>query len=151
MKARTRARRYRDGHLAAVKLRKRRAYIRDVHGMEIEQYERALERRCDWCSVEFKAARMDAPWCSWDCRKRAVHLRRKYGMTTDDLRTALAAQAFRCAGCGDPINFANRQIDHDHVTKRLRGLLCAPCNLTIGNAKESIDRLVGIIAYLRIS
>lgn len=48
-------------------------------------------------------------------------------------------------GAGAGRDFA---LDHDHVTKRFRGIICAACNLTIGHAKESIERLLAIARYL---
>lgn len=43
----------------------------------------------------------------------------------DDL---LAAQGGVCAICGNPPKTRRLHIDHDHATKRVRGLLCYACN-----------------------
>lgn len=126
---------------------KRRQHVLALHGVSVEEYEAALERRCDWCSTPFTAARSDSHWCSWKCRRKAIALR-PYGMTADDLRASLAAHGFRCAGCAAPIDMDDRHIDHDHETGALRGLLCPPCNLTIGVARENIERLLGLAQYL---
>lgn len=42
-------------------------------------------------------------------------------------------------------------IDHNHITKKFRGIVCAACNLTIGHSRESIERLRRIIVYLQRS
>lgn len=51
-------------------------------------------------------------------------------------------------GAGAKKDFA---LEHDHLTKKFRGIVCAACNLTIGHAKENIERLKCIIRYLQRS
>lgn len=41
-------------------------------------------------------------------------------------------------------------IDHDHISGKLRGLLCARCNRGLGSFKESEERLINAINYLRL-
>lgn len=40
-------------------------------------------------------------------------------------------------------------IDHDHATKKTRGLLCSFCNSMLGYARDSIELLESAIAYLK--
>lgn len=76
-------------------------------------------------------------------------LRRLYGITLDEYNQMLAAQEHLCGLCGEQPDTARRMhVDHDHVTGKIRALLCHHCNLLIGNAKESTDRLRLAIAYL---
>ncbi len=42
-------------------------------------------------------------------------------------------------------------VDHCYTTGKIRGLLCASCNLAIGNFKDRIDYLENAILYLRNS
>ncbi len=68
----------------------------------------------------------------------------------------LAEQEGLCSICGtarNPCRGVKREdeffcIDHDHETGILRGLLCTPCDLVIGNAKDDPDILRSAIAYL---
>ena len=46
------------------------------------------------------------------------------------------------------INSSNRHIDHCHNTGKVRGVLCAGCNLAIGHAKEDVNTLNSMIKYL---
>lgn len=66
-------------------------------------------------------------------------------------KALLEAQEFLCAACGtdDPVHTNGWQLDHNHETGKIRGVLCGPCNLTLGNAHESIPRLGALIDYLR--
>jgi hypothetical protein len=74
-------------------------------------------------------------------------LRYRYGITPDDRDQMLAAQRFRCAvghATGQPL-----EVDHDHVTGAVRGLLCGACNRGIGLLRDDPDRCVAAARYLR--
>jgi len=55
-----------------------------------------------------------------------------------------------CAIChGPPPRRSGRyHVDHDHKTKKVRGLLCNNCNVLVGMARENPDVLQEAIAYL---
>jgi hypothetical protein len=76
---------------------------------------------------------------------RKSHLKRKYGLTVEQFNEMLASQGFGCAICGkpDPDN-----VDHDHVTGRVRGILCWNCNIAIGQLQDDEDRVLALAAYL---
>jgi hypothetical protein len=38
--------------------------------------------------------------------------------------------------------------DHDHLTGKVRGLLCLGCNSTLGHAKDSTKILLNLVKYL---
>lgn len=40
-------------------------------------------------------------------------------------------------------------IDHCHKTNKIRGLLCHQCNLALGHVGDSIEKLEGLILYLK--
>ena len=50
-----------------------------------------------------------------------------------------------CQSCGEE---PAKVWDHDHKTMEHRGWLCNRCNLALGHAKESIERLGNLIRYL---
>lgn len=41
------------------------------------------------------------------------------------------------------------QVDHDHVTGKIRGLLCRGCNTALGHIYDDKERLIGLIEYLK--
>ncbi len=73
----------------------------------------------------------------------------KYNITIRDYDEMFEKQNGVCAICGLPEITRRLSIDHDHKTGRVRGLLCVGCNITLGHAKENIERLRSMIAYLK--
>jgi hypothetical protein len=52
-----------------------------------------------------------------------------------------------CAVCGK--SSKTLQVDHDHTTGEVRGLLCRWCNLLLGNAHDSVKILENAATYLK--
>ena len=75
----------------------------------------------------------------------------------------LESQNHKCAICGIEIKFlkgkkslgrgnygrGNAHIDHDHNTKEIRGILCANCNIGIGNLQEDTNIIASALKYLK--
>lgn len=82
--------------------------------------------------------------------RRRAHLK-KYGITPDDFDELMIIQSGACAACGGSQTYVavHLDVDHCHVTGRVRGLLCRRCNTAIGLAKESPTLLRELAAYLR--
>lgn len=81
---------------------------------------------------------------------RKSMLMKTYGLTLQDYDRMLKEQEYKCAVCGseDSGDEHSFRVDHNHNTGVVRGLLCNPCNLTLGNAKESAERLRSCAEYL---
>lgn len=69
----------------------------------------------------------------------------KYGLSEDDFQELLAAQDGKCAGCGTTEKLC---VDHDHETRKVRGLLCRKCNATLGFVNDDPKVLQNLIRYL---
>lgn len=77
-------------------------------------------------------------------------LNRIYGLSLEEYNELFNKQEGKCAICETHQSELEKAlvVDHNHVTGEIRGLLCSPCNLGIGNLKDSIDLLLKSISYL---
>lgn len=84
--------------------------------------------------------------------KLAAHLRYHYSLTVDDYLALLTIQGGKCAICGVAQNDHGRwrrlNLDHDHKTGRVRGLLCTKCNSALGYFSDTPGRLRRAADYL---
>lgn len=66
-------------------------------------------------------------------RVREAHLRRKFGITTYQYEQMLKDQNGVCAICKkNNMKKKGLNVDHDHQTKKIRGILCSNCNGSLG-------------------
>jgi len=57
--------------------------------------------------------------------------------------------ADKCDICGIKFGLgALKTLDHDHSSKRVRGVLCANCNLAIGLFSENVGIISNAINYI---
>ena len=74
-------------------------------------------------------------------------LKAKYGLTLRQFLTILSIQNGVCALCKQLPQKGKLHIDHDHKTKRVRGLLCDPCNrFKVGS--NTIEDIQAVLQYL---
>ena len=78
--------------------------------------------------------------------ERSYRLNYHYGLTPEDYRIMINQQAGKCAICR---RISKLSVDHNHVTRKVRGLLCAHCNHLLGNAREDQFILHSAINYLQ--
>lgn len=68
------------------------------------------------------------------------HLKRLYGLTVAEFETLRAAQDNRCGVCKVEFDESRKgktpHVDHCHATGRVRGLLCGPCNTSLGHLER---------------
>jgi hypothetical protein len=78
-------------------------------------------------------------------------LLRKYGVTLEQYNLLRAQQGFCCAICNDHEDSVGKKmfVDHDHVTGKIRKLLCTKCNVGIGMLKDNPDIMERAAKYLR--
>jgi hypothetical protein len=86
--------------------------------------------------------------------QRKNHLKTLYGITLEEYDRLLQEQGGLCAICRQPETAQYKgkvmplHVDHDHATKKVRGLLCRSCNYALGNVRDSILILEAAIRYL---
>jgi len=59
-------------------------------------------------------------------------LKHRYGITIADYDSMYSKQKGVCAICAKPPKTKRLNVDHDHITNRVRGLLCPKCNASLG-------------------
>jgi len=82
-----------------------------------------------------------------------------YHLTESDYKKLVQKQLNCCAICKKSfqqcfeekrlVQYVTWDVDHDHKTGRVRGLLCHKCNSILGLSNESIDTLLNAINYLK--
>lgn len=72
-----------------------------------------------------------------------------YGLLEGQYAAILAKQGGVCAICGKKPGRNRLVVDHDHETKRVRGLLHARCNRSLGPFEYSEQSLRALLAYIR--
>ena len=87
-------------------------------------------------------------------RKRAMWKCRGINISYERYLELLKEQNGRCAICKNPESFKlfgkirSLVVDHNHNTKKIRGLLCSACNTAIGLLKEDRQLLLNVIKYI---
>lgn len=74
-----------------------------------------------------------------------------YRLNRIELERMIKLAAGHCEICREPFPNGRFAIDHCHKTGKVRGLLCRPCNILLGMAKDDTVVLKWAIHYLRRS
>jgi len=82
-------------------------------------------------------------------RVRNTQLKRYFGITLKKYDELLNKQNNGCAICDGPPGKRSFSVDHDHITGKVRGLLCRGCNVGIGNLKDDPKLLEKAITYIK--
>jgi len=102
--------------------------------------------RCKPCHLQHKK---DNPNTSKNRKSEKLKLR--YGITYEDWELMREKENFSCMICGITEEEIGKKldVDHCHNTGKVRGILCNPCNTTLGHAKDNIAILQAAIDYLK--
>ncbi len=104
----------------------RKYYLKNLKKERKRRYDYFLSHRPDWQ------------------RRR---LQKVYGISIEDYSKRLKKQRGVCAICKEsPLK--NLCVDHDHKTKKIRGLLCGKCNKGLGLLGDSLESLKKVLTYL---
>ena len=121
-------------HAEKVRARNRAWYA--AHKEEI-----SARARRDWAENPYYKSE------EWAQRLRNRRLKTTYGLSIDDYNALLARQGGACAICRKQPE-QRLCVDHCHVTKKVRRLLCRRCNLGIGYFNDDPRLLRLAVAYL---
>ena len=112
---------------------------------------------CRKCGAVFSPLAPSHLYCSEACSQHALtsaYLMRNYDITLEHYLMMLEEQNHRCAICGgegftmDKKHRVKLVVEHDHVTGRVRGLLCHNCNRALGLFHDNTKHLEVAITYL---
>lgn len=78
-------------------------------------------------------------------RIHMCHITRTYGLTAEEYEDLLVKHDYRCAICKSP---SKLNVDHDHMTGKVRGLLCRHCNYGLGHFRDKPEILRQAALYL---
>lgn len=130
---------------------KPRAYFHAMkHGRD------GLAAMCKRCHVETTRERRNRDAASIKRTGKYAwrsHIKGKYGITEAEYLRLQEWSQGGCAICGERPDIEARRVkrlsvDHNHVTGKVRGLLCTNCNGGLGKFKDSVRLLRIAMAYL---
>lgn len=104
----------------------------------------------EWWARKWKDARVRNPDVEYE-----RNLQRSFGIGLDEYLNKFHNQNGVCAICSNPESAIGQgkilrrlAVDHNHITGKIRDLLCFRCNATLGKINEDLDLLDKIKQYL---
>lgn len=150
---------------ARVNESKRKLRLRNLE--KIREQERASHHRNKenkkqankiWRSKNAAAIRKRTREWNLDNRENSRYrkVEKLYGLSKGEYKALMDERNGLCGICGQPeIQIDKRTgelrrlaVDHDHKTDKVRGLLCARCNMAIGLFRDDVEVMRLAIAYL---
>jgi endogenous inhibitor of DNA gyrase (YacG/DUF329 family) len=99
------------------------------------------QRKCLMCGKIVGGRRR--LYCTNRCSNRANWVK-QYGLTPEDYRLLLGDG--NCPICGRKMRKVN--VDHDHKTGQVRGLVCGTCNKRVLTSVTKPEQAEGLLKYL---
>lgn len=83
-------------------------------------------------------------------KRKHYSLKSKFGITLEDFQNIGENQNWSCLICQIQFEALSSElcVDHNHITGKIRGLLCKNCNKGIGCLKDNLTNLKQAVFYL---
>ena len=82
-------------------------------------------------------------------RRKRSELLKKFGINFDQYNEMLVEQNYVCAICKrEDACGRDLAVDHCHITKKVRGLLCTNCNTALGGFQDNADIVKNALEYV---
>lgn len=114
----------------------KKGYVRDYKKEYAAHREKVIQRATEWNKNNPDKAYV---------HKRSSAIK-KYGITLEQYEALRMRQDYKCGICKKETKVL--AVDHCHVTGKVRGLLCKPCNSGIGFLNDDIDLIKSALEYL---
>jgi hypothetical protein len=114
-----------------------------------ENPERNAARKRIWNQTHQEHSnRVKREWHATHREQQKEYLRKRvYGLSSEQYRGLLESQNGKCAIC---LKESRKLcVDHDHITGRVRGLLCSLCNAYLGRISDSVESLQRAILHIQ--
>ena len=82
-------------------------------------------------------------------KRKAYELKFNYNITLKKRDLMLKKQNNKCKICNTKFSKVTPNIDHCHITNKVRGILCNMCNMGLGLFKDNTENLTNAITYLK--
>jgi hypothetical protein len=76
------------------------------------------------------------------------NLKKRHNITPEEYNTMLTNQNNKCAICDKPLD--KPHVDHNHLTGKIRAVLCRYCNLGLGHFYDDPNLLTKAAQYLNV-
>jgi len=119
----------------------------------------SMTKSCSACLRELPRSRFHKDKQNPDglcgrCIECRAHERRlaRYDLTPQQYKRMLFMQNYQCAICHRPLPELEHglAVDHDHVTGKVRGLLCLNCNTGLGQFADDVVRMHRALEYVKL-
>jgi hypothetical protein len=121
-------------------------------GHDIQKCGRNTEYRCRLCAnSDSRKWHTSKSKAALALMHRKSNLKKNYGLTLENYDNLFKFQSGYCLGCNRHQNQLNHKlnVDHNHITGKIRGLLCIGCNRALGFVEENRHTLINLANYLK--
>lgn len=113
--------------------------------------ERALKQSTEWRKAHPEKVKLSSHNSFLKHREayKARRIERVYGLSKEEYLALLKKQNNSCAICKNLFKaYGEPQVDHNHKTGKVRGLLCNKCNVLLGLASDNPAFLQAALDYI---
>ena len=82
---------------------------------------------------------------------RTKQLQKDYGISLEQYDKMLIEQNNKCAICKSEQCTTGKSfsVDHNHITGKVRGLLCRRCNMGLGHFEGNMEAVTNMLTYMK--
>jgi hypothetical protein len=107
------------------------------------------QKRCKSCDVLRNKQKYQKDPLEAARKRKSLRLKRDFNLTWEQYQELKNKQDNKCDICKVELFEAkNTCVDHNHITGKVRGILCQKCNKALGLFQDSIEKLNAAVKYL---